>query len=175
MPETTGIRSRCGTWHGDESFRYRRGRENQTPDRFFTQRQINNDINHFFGEVVVQALQEREQLKIEDIWNYVQQRHPNLTRNAHWRVYVTDVLSENPDIEIDQDKFYYLKTDAIMTLSLTREQLESLNTGNSCLVLLPQEPAAQSPIRRNSSVSTFQNYDDDVYINNEDNHNFAMS
>ena len=43
------------------------GRENQTPDRFFTQRQINNDINHFFGEVVVQALQEREQLKIEDM------------------------------------------------------------------------------------------------------------
>ena len=43
-----------------------------------------------------------------------------------------------------------------MTLSLTREQLENLKSGNSCLVLLPQDQHA--PITQNEFMSQNDNY-----------------
>ena len=49
-----------------------------------------------------------------------------------------------------------IQTDAIMTLSLTREQLENLKSGNSCLVLLPQDQHA--PITQNEFMSQNDNY-----------------
>jgi hypothetical protein len=72
MPEGN-FRARCGTWHGEERFVYRREARDQnvTADRFFSQEMRNNysqngDIQ-LFEEVVMEALQEKDQLKIEEM------------------------------------------------------------------------------------------------------------
>lgn len=176
------LRPRCGTWHGDDrqSHEFNQNRTspliNNLDQQYFgtssngmipphghslhtsqddpfsrQQAQPVNDLQ-LFEEAIVAALQERE-LKIDEVWNFVATRHIHLTEFQNWRSIITQVLHQNQDIECDQKKTFFLKTDAIMTLSLTRAQVEQLNNGESCLVLLPHDVEVHSPETPTASSS----------------------
>lgn len=42
-------------------------------------------------------------------WDYIDQRQNHLTQHQNWRESVNDVLGRNPDIDVDDNKYYYLK------------------------------------------------------------------
>jgi len=60
--------------------------------------------------------------------------------HSDWETDIGNAIKRNHDIkQDDKTRAFYLTTDALVTISLTREQLDQLRGGESCLVLLPSQ------------------------------------
>jgi len=167
MSRQDGFRPRCGTWHGDDQKLQQQILDRTSPvqnpqesypdnsflgslsnstgtgtgsraNAFLRQQPSEAEIKKQFEEAVISSIQGRD-LKLDEVWNYVATKHRHLTEHPNWRTVIQNTLKDSEDIECDQQNRYFLKTDAIMTLSLTKSQLAQLNQGDSCLCLLPQE------------------------------------
>merc|ERR1711953_1142826 len=160
MSRQDGFRPRCGTWHGDDQKLQQQILERSSPvpntyeshpqDSFLGslsnssranalfRQPSEEEIKKQFEEAVISSIQGRD-LKLDEVWNYVVTKYGHLTEHPRWRTIIQHTLKNSQDIECDQQNRYFLKTDAIMTLSLTKSQLAQLKQGSSCLCLLPQE------------------------------------